>query len=73
MSSGCFMPQINLGVQGGIQGDSHRCGTYKMFGKKKLSLEETVNLLQNIPSESRDALIDDSSDEEVQQIMCWNF
>ncbi|GFW40743.1 uncharacterized protein TNCV_4528321 [Trichonephila clavipes] len=24
MSSGCSLPQINLGVQGGIQGDSHR-------------------------------------------------
>ncbi|GFV63218.1 hypothetical protein TNCV_2662201 [Trichonephila clavipes] len=33
--------------------------------KKKLSLQETLNLLQNLPFESNDTLTDDSSDEEV--------
>ncbi|GFY36679.1 hypothetical protein TNCV_2566421 [Trichonephila clavipes] len=33
--------------------------------KKKLSLQEALDLLQNLPSESNDALTDDSSDEDV--------
>ncbi|GFT47650.1 hypothetical protein NPIL_127481, partial [Nephila pilipes] len=36
-----------------------------MSGKKKLSLQEALDLLQSFPSESSDALSDDSSDEEV--------
>ncbi|GFV08463.1 hypothetical protein TNCV_2936791 [Trichonephila clavipes] len=34
-------------------------------GKKQLSLQEVLDLLQNMPYESSDALTDDSSDEEV--------
>ncbi|GFW47173.1 hypothetical protein TNCV_56261 [Trichonephila clavipes] len=33
--------------------------------KKKPSLQEALDLLQNLPSESIDALADDSSDEDV--------
>ncbi|GFW77726.1 hypothetical protein TNCV_134171 [Trichonephila clavipes] len=36
-----------------------------MSGKKKLSLQETLDPLQILPSESSDALTDDSSDEKV--------
>ncbi|GFT27246.1 hypothetical protein NPIL_554231 [Nephila pilipes] len=35
-----------------------------MSRKKKLSLQEAFNFLQSLPSESSDALSDDSSDEE---------
>ncbi|PRD26962.1 UNVERIFIED_CONTAM: hypothetical protein NCL1_36653 [Trichonephila clavipes] len=34
-------------------------------GKRKFSLPEALNLLLNLPSESSDALIDDSTDQEV--------
>ncbi|GFX24920.1 hypothetical protein TNCV_1278561 [Trichonephila clavipes] len=34
-------------------------------GKKKLSLQEALDLLQNVPSVSNDALTDDSSDGEA--------
>ncbi|GFW55559.1 hypothetical protein TNCV_119431 [Trichonephila clavipes] len=37
----------------------------RVFGKKKFSFNEALDLLQNLPSESSDALIGDSSDEEV--------
>ncbi|GFV01080.1 hypothetical protein TNCV_1010011 [Trichonephila clavipes] len=36
-----------------------------MTRKKKLSLQEALDLLQNLPSKSSDALTDDSSDEQV--------
>ncbi|GFT51337.1 hypothetical protein TNCV_4954731 [Trichonephila clavipes] len=36
-----------------------------MPGKKKLSLQEALELLESLPSESCDAPTDDSSDEEV--------
>ncbi|GFT28977.1 hypothetical protein TNCV_3586391 [Trichonephila clavipes] len=35
-----------------------------VFRKKKPSLQEALDLLQNLPSESSDALTDDSSDED---------
>ncbi|GFY14666.1 hypothetical protein TNCV_647101 [Trichonephila clavipes] len=38
-------------------------GLQRMPGKKKLSLQEALDLLQNLPSASSDALTDDSSDE----------
>ncbi|GFV48606.1 hypothetical protein TNCV_5068911 [Trichonephila clavipes] len=41
----------------------HRIGC--LFRKKKASLQEALNLLQSLPSESSDALTDDYFDEEV--------
>ncbi|GFU52843.1 hypothetical protein TNCV_2254601 [Trichonephila clavipes] len=50
---------------------SSHCSCLK---KKKLSLPGALDLLQNLLSESSDALTDDSSDEEKsQQIICRNF
>ncbi|GFU63753.1 hypothetical protein TNCV_3321501 [Trichonephila clavipes] len=37
----------------------------RMFGKKKFSLQEALELLESLPSESRDSPTDDYSDEEV--------
>ncbi|GFV59131.1 hypothetical protein TNCV_1908631 [Trichonephila clavipes] len=37
----------------------------KMSGEKKFSLQEALDLLQDLPSKSNDALKDDSSAEEV--------
>ncbi|GFX70944.1 hypothetical protein TNCV_1689271 [Trichonephila clavipes] len=37
----------------------------RLSGKKKLILQEPLDLLQNLRSEIRDALTDDFSDEEV--------
>ncbi|GFX57765.1 hypothetical protein TNCV_1495261 [Trichonephila clavipes] len=36
-----------------------------MPGKKKISIQEALDLLQNLPSESSYALTDDSSEEKV--------
>ncbi|GFV27503.1 hypothetical protein TNCV_2540411 [Trichonephila clavipes] len=40
-------------------------GQIKLSGKKELSLHEALDLLQNLPYENKDAIIDDSLDEEV--------
>ncbi|GFX20251.1 hypothetical protein TNCV_1438101 [Trichonephila clavipes] len=40
---------------------------------KKLSSQEALDLLQNLPSEISDVLTDDFSDEKSQLIICWNF
>ncbi|GFT91475.1 uncharacterized protein TNCV_4286241 [Trichonephila clavipes] len=45
----------------------------KVSRKKKLSLQEALDLLQNLPSESSDALIDDSSDEDVPAVATRDF
>ncbi|GFT93982.1 hypothetical protein TNCV_2133631 [Trichonephila clavipes] len=37
----------------------------RTYGKKKLSLQEAMDQLQNLPFEIRDALTKDSSDEDV--------
>ncbi|GFT03884.1 transposable element Tcb2 transposase [Trichonephila clavipes] len=53
-----------------------RCTTkYKFnFRKKKLYLQEVLDLLQNLASEISDVLTDGFSDEEKsQQTICWNF
>ncbi|GFV12989.1 hypothetical protein TNCV_3175241 [Trichonephila clavipes] len=44
---------------------TRKLGELKTSEKKKLILQEALYLLQNIPSESREELTDDSSDEEV--------
>ncbi|GFS58706.1 hypothetical protein TNCV_4518471 [Trichonephila clavipes] len=49
-SSGSPMPEIIFKIQS---------------GKKKLCLQEALDLIQNLRSENTGALIDDSSDEEV--------
>ncbi|GFS78761.1 hypothetical protein TNCV_3149151 [Trichonephila clavipes] len=41
------------------------CRHLSVSRKKKLYLQEALDLLQNLPSESGDALTDDSSDEDV--------
>ncbi|GFT36198.1 hypothetical protein TNCV_4778311 [Trichonephila clavipes] len=40
---------------------------------KNLSLQEALDLLQNLPSENSEALIDDFSDEEVPSNNLWEF
>ncbi|GFY36083.1 hypothetical protein TNCV_4844551 [Trichonephila clavipes] len=42
---------------------SRKC--QRVFGKKKFNHQDTLDLLQNLPSESSDAPTDDSSDEEI--------
>ncbi|GFU75167.1 hypothetical protein TNCV_2056101 [Trichonephila clavipes] len=46
---------------------------HQKSGKMELSLQEAKDLLQHLPSEISDVLTDDFSDEEVPQIIHWNF
>ncbi|GFW75459.1 uncharacterized protein TNCV_4426431 [Trichonephila clavipes] len=45
--------------------NSHKNAHKELSGEKKLDLQEVLDLLQNLPSESIDALTEDSLDEEV--------